>query len=250
MIIYGGTHCGKVRKSNEDYLYFPFNDYDVQNLMIVADGVGGHNAGDIASFIAVNTVVDVIKGFYNKHDNGVSPVDILTTALIEANHRIFTISQEDEKYYGMGTTMTAAFFYNENVIIAHVGDSRAYLIRDQKIQQITNDHSLVEELIKNGTITEDEAFHHPQKHIITRALGTEKSVQIDTFTVSLHLEDIILLCSDGLLNHIGSDEILGLFANYNYFDKIVQDLVQRALDKGGNDNITVVIGTNSTMGKR
>lgn len=251
MIIYGKTHCGKVRKTNEDYLYFPLNENDVQNLMIVADGMGGHNAGDVASSIAVNTVVDVLKGFQcNIDDISISIADILISAFTEANHRIFTISQQDEKYSGMGTTMTAAIFWGKNVFIAHVGDSRAYLIGNKKIQQITNDHSLVGELIKNGSITKDEASHHPQKHFITRAIGTEKSVQVDTFEVPLQPEDIILICSDGLLNHICSNEILDLVTICSNVEEIAHVLIQKALDKGGNDNITVVIGENTTMEMR
>lgn len=234
------THPGKVRKNNEDYFYIPEKPDDVQRIIIVADGMGGHNAGDVASFIGVNSVIDSIKRMMNDHKSVMSVKDMVYLSLSSANSEIYRMSQSDEKYQGMGTTMTMTMFDENEAVIGHVGDSRAYLLRENKLQQLTQDHSLVEELVKNGSITKDEAMHHPQKHIITRAIGTEEKVKIDIIKIEIKSDDLILLCSDGLSNYLDNDEIESVLKAGDTCSGVSKELVNMAVERGGNDNITVI----------
>ncbi|MDF2546838.1 MAG: Stp1/IreP family PP2C-type Ser/Thr phosphatase [Anaerosolibacter sp.] len=232
------SHTGLIRDINQDSY---FVSEDKMNLFIVADGMGGHKAGEVASSIAIDSVKKYIEEHISKkngeYDEAVSR--IIEEAIVDANTKIFNKSMEEEKYQGMGTTLTMAFIQSK-LFIGHIGDSRAYLIRNNEIKQITQDHSLVAELLRNGTITEKEAKTHPQKNIITRALGTEENIQIDIYTIELLAEDIIVLCSDGLSNLVEQMEIKECLTNSNSMQSGCEHLVDLANERGGYDNITII----------
>lgn len=235
---YGGcSHRGMVRKTNEDYYYISAHQKN-QKLAIVADGMGGHNAGEIASRMAVETIVEIFDNSIDEYNE--NPTDLIEKSIREANYRVFSYAQDHEDCKGMGTTLVLSFFDEGKVYLGHVGDSRGYLIRNGEIIQITKDHSLVQELLDNGTITLEEVENHPQKNIITRALGTEKSIEIDCYNIALEKDDIILLCTDGLVLHVDLQESLELFESSSSMQELASTLVDQALERGGLDNITVV----------
>lgn len=228
------TDIGKVRNNNQDAYYA---DYP---LFIVADGMGGHKAGEVASSMAV----DIIKS--NFIDD---PVDLscddniinrIKSSIYKANEEIYNSSMEDKEYSGMGTTVTLAYVIGSKIFIGHVGDSRAYIYRQDELSQITEDHSLVEELIKNGSISKEEARCHPQRNIITRAVGTSKDIQVDLTIVTKEKDDILLLSTDGLTNMLDDDEIKDIIVLYDDVQIICDELVRLSNVKGGYDNITVM----------
>ncbi|TCO78982.1 Stp1/IreP family PP2C-type Ser/Thr phosphatase [Marinisporobacter balticus] len=237
------SHIGKVREINEDAYYISNGKL---NLFMVADGMGGHNAGEVASHEAI----DSIKKFMKKHtevllnSNEETVCEILKQATLEANKNIFLKSKREEACKGMGTTLTIILILAK-VYIAHIGDSRAHLIHKEDIVQITQDHSLVAELLRNGSITENEARMHPQKNMITRALGTEESIEIDLYILDLGVDDIILLCTDGLSNLIEIEEIKDALIDCENMQYACEHLVELANERGGYDNITVVAVKNS-----
>ena len=229
---FGATDPGKVRQNNEDALLV--GDGGDETLFVVADGVGGFEAGEVASSIAI----DVLRGL--------GPDDSFEGAIEEANRRILAAGRGDDKLSGMSTTVVAARFggtRREPVVeIAHVGDSRAYLFRDGDLKPVTEDHSLVAELVRSGDLTRDQAFEHPQKNLITRALGTEDGVTVDTAVLPVEVGDRFVLCSDGLTDMV-REEGLGEILSRHPADPegAVRDLLSAALEAGGNDNITVVV---------
>lgn len=236
------TDRGKARDNNEDSLVHQKID-SFTDLIIVADGMGGHNAGEIASSIAVKSIMNYIlenKDGLLKHNE---PEEIIKKAIIKANDDILHASVMDPHYSGMGTTATVALIHRDKVYFGHVGDSRGYILRNGKLTRITNDHSLVAELVKNGTITEAEAQHHPQKNIITRALGAENNVQVDTTAIDMDRNDIILLCSDGLTNLVDDAEIEEILNKYADPETATENLVQYANELGGYDNISVAVAS-------
>lgn len=233
MIYFAKTHKGNVRKLNEDAVYIP--EDGIGFFAILADGMGGHNAGDVASSLVVNTV----KAFLSDIDPASVNQDNVRDALCHANTLIWNESCANANRNGMGSTATVAVFADNRAYIGQVGDSRAYLYRDGVVSQITKDHSYVQLLIDRGFITKDDAARHPQKNIITRAVGTESDVEVDTFVVELKENDIILLCSDGLNNAVSDDEIAKLLSAD--LSLASENLIQAALDNGGTDNISVII---------
>ncbi len=229
---FGATDPGKVRQNNEDALLV--GDGGDETLFVVADGVGGFEAGEVASSIAV----DVLRNL--------GPDDSFEGAIEEANRRILAAGRGDDRLSGMSTTVVAARFGGSRrepvVEIAHVGDSRAYLFRDGELKPVTEDHSLVAELVRSGDLTPEQAFEHPQKNLITRALGTEDGVTVDTKVLPVEVGDRFVLCSDGLTDMVreeGMKEILGRHPEDP--EGAVRDLLAAALEAGGNDNITVVV---------
>ncbi|MBB6216952.1 protein phosphatase [Anaerosolibacter carboniphilus] len=232
------SHTGLIRDINQDSY---FVSEDTMNLFIVADGMGGHKAGEVASDIAI----DSVKSFMQDHipqtigNRDEAICKIIEEAIMDANKKIFEKSMQEEKYQGMGTTLTMAFIQSK-LFIGHIGDSRAYLIRNHEITQITQDHSLVAELLRNGTITEKEAKVHPQRNIITRALGTEETILIDLYTIDLLLDDVIVLCSDGLSNLVDQLEIKECLINSESMQAGCEHLVALANERGGYDNITII----------
>ncbi|GAB6181066.1 Stp1/IreP family PP2C-type Ser/Thr phosphatase [Desulfotomaculum defluvii] len=228
------SDIGRVRAGNEDSMCAcP----DI-GLFAVADGMGGHKAGEIASSTALSYLEEQLK------DSRVQQEDIATNLLRimeEANLRIHRLSSENEEYRGMGTTVTAGIVSNNDLIIAHVGDSRAYLIRNKAINQITNDHSLVGEMLRCGGLTEEQAINHPQRNVLTRAMGTAPTIRVDLHTVNLYAGDKILFCTDGLINHLRPEEIKEIIVSHVDLGQCLRDLLKISLDRGGIDNITMVL---------
>ncbi len=209
---------------------------NLPNLFVVADGMGGHNAGDYASSHAVLTMVDEIR-----RDEGINVIRVLRHAIETANTRIVEDARADESLYGMGTTLVAATVVGEFAYVANIGDSRLYLINDG-IRQVTRDHSLVEEMIRLGEIRPEEARTHPDKNIITRAIGAEETVDIDFFEKELQRGDILLMCSDGLSNMV-EDERIGELVRTSGGDLAQKGeaLVREANQNGGKDNIAIIL---------
>jgi PPM family protein phosphatase len=222
------SHPGRRRRQNEDaYVVEP-------PLFAVADGMGGAKAGEVASGLAAAAVQE--SG--NDGQSGEARVEAL---IAEANRRVFMRASEDREASGMGTTMTVALLEDDRVAFGHVGDSRAYLIRDGQLEQLTDDHSLVAELVRSGKLTPEEAETHPQRSVITRALGTEADVDVDTFSVAVEPGDLFLLCSDGLTSMIDDQTILGAVEqNRGNLEEAAKALVNAANRGGGEDNITVI----------
>jgi protein phosphatase len=224
----GASDTGRKRRRNEDsYVIAP-------PLFAVADGMGGAQAGEIASKLAAAALEDTDSG-------ALSGEDRVTSLIQEANRRVYERSNEDPNASGMGTTITVALVEDSGVTIGHVGDSRAYRYHDGSIEQITEDHSLVNELMKSGKLSPEEAETHPQRSVITRALGTDPDVDVDAFTVEAHAGDVFLLCSDGLTTMVDDDDILGVLEKYHDdLDRATKSLVSAANRGGGEDNITVI----------
>jgi PPM family protein phosphatase len=224
------TDTGRQRRSNEDRVF------EQSPLFAVADGMGGARAGEVASKIVVDTF-----GESQGLPGSGSVEERLATVVREANARIHELAQADADRAGMGTTVTAAYVGDDAVSIAHVGDSRAYRWRDGKLERLTTDHSLVEELKRRGRITEEEAEEHPQKSVITRALGPEAAVEVDTLTYPARPGDVFLLCSDGLTGMVPEDRIAEILAEAPDLGEAGQTLIREANERGGRDNITVVL---------
>lgn len=236
MKAYAKTDVGNKRSMNQDFFYCNENAVgSFQNLFIVADGMGGHKAGDHASKLCVSGMVDSIENSSHK-----TPVTIFEEAVNAANSAIYRAAQENPEFEGMGTTMVACTMVDDTMYVANIGDSRLYLLRES-ISQITDDHSLVEELVKQGNLTESEARIHPQKNIITRALGTDQQVSADYFEVSVKRGDIILLCSDGLSNMLEDEDMEYIVKHSDTLEEAGTQLVVQANQNGGDDNITVVL---------
>jgi protein phosphatase len=222
------SDTGRRRRRNEDnYVVAP-------PLFAVADGMGGAQAGEVASRLAASA----LEGGDSDSLSGPERIDAL---IQEANRRIYDRASTDPTASGMGTTMTVALVEGMVVAIGHVGDSRAYLVRGEQMEQLTDDHSLVNELLKSGRLSEEEAHVHPQRSVITRAVGTDPDVDVDGFTIEAEEGDVFLLCSDGLTDMVEDEEILELVhANRDDLDKAVKALVTAANRGGGEDNITAV----------
>ncbi len=227
---YAGTDTGLQRRANEDSLLAR------SPLFVVADGMGGAQAGEVASKIAV-------ESFHEGLPDGSPPEEGLASYALAANARIHALSRENAEQAGMGTTLTAVYVGEQEVAIAHVGDSRAYCLRDGELLRLTDDHSLVDELIREGRLTPEEAEDHPQRSIITRALGPEETVEVDTRSFRARAGDIYLLCSDGLTSMVPEArlaEVLRLHAGERLRD-LGEALIAEANRAGGRDNITVIL---------
>ena len=233
---YAITDIGRKRKLNQDFIYLSETPIgNLPNIFIVADGMGGHNAGDYASRYAVETVVDEIGASFEKN-----PVRILGAAIEKANTFIRQSAQENEAYSGMGTTMVAATCMGRYLEVANVGDSRLYVIGEQ-IKQITRDHSLVEEMVRMGGLDKASARNHPDKNIITRAIGAQDYIEPDFFDVELQEGNMVLICSDGLTNMVEDEAIYQILTESGSLKDRVEKLVETANRNGGKDNISVVV---------
>ena len=236
---FGASDVGCVRELNEDcFCINVFDEKENHGFFILADGMGGHNAGEVASQTAVKVIAEKLKTLENTVEAEIPSV--LTEAIADANEYVYKMSLENEEQSGMGTTIVAVVLWGETAYIANVGDSRAYTITESEIRQITNDHSVVEELLKSGTITKEEARRHPQKNIITRAVGTDAEVAVDLFEYELGKAKCILLCSDGLCSMIDDDEIYKIIKTGKNSKDTVCKLIDAAKRSGGLDNITAV----------
>ncbi len=222
------TDTGRQRRDNED------SAFARAPLFVVADGMGGAQAGEVASRIAV-------EAFQGEFPDGGSPEERLAGVAHVANRRIYEISRSEHERAGMGTTLTAVYVDEGKLAVAHVGDSRAYLFRDGELGLLTQDHTLVGELVKRGKLTEEQAAEHPQRSIITRALGIDAEVEVDTSTYGARAGDIVLLCSDGLTSMISEEQIATILASESDLDVAADRLIDEANQAGGRDNITVIL---------
>lgn len=233
MFAYVKTDIGRVRQTNEDsYLFRP------PELFAVADGMGGHIAGEIASSMAV----EVFEKYYNENLHVAKPENLLTEAIAAANDAVYEKSCNNAEYAGMGTTFTAVMICEQAVYWAHVGDSRLYLLHDGNQVQLTQDHALAWEMAKSGLITPAEALAHPKRNMLTRAVGVDETIKVDTGICYLHSGDKLLICTDGLTNMVGEDYLeTALKQEGAAGDAILEHLIGQANLSGGNDNITAIL---------
>lgn len=236
MKTFSQTDVGRVRESNQDYVYTSESPVgNLPNLFIVADGMGGHNAGDFASKYTVEQIVEYIR-----KAPMTSPVDLIRGAVTKANARLMARAKNDANMAGMGTTVVIMTIIGESMYVANIGDSRLYLVRDC-LEQITKDHSLVQEMVRMGEMDASEARFHPDKNIITRAVGAFEDLEIDFFEQRIEPGDMILMCSDGLSNMVDDTDIFQIVQTGRDVVEKVQRLVEAANRGGGKDNITVAI---------
>lgn len=234
------SDVGRVRSVNEDSVWIGATRHGY-TLGIIADGMGGHQAGETASRLALETIRNELDGLQpDVTDEGLG--DALSAAILKANSTVFKMASEDEKYHNMGTTVVAVLLNGSSGCIGHIGDSRAYLIKDSEAVQLTEDHTLVNELFKNGQISVEELDNHPRRNVLIRALGTDAEVVADMSSVTLLPGEILLLCSDGLSNFV-TDEHLGKVAGIQEIslEERADRLLQLALLAGGGDNISVAL---------
>lgn len=245
MRVYFETNKGLMRENNEDNLIV--EETDRYNLYAVADGMGGHKAGEVASSIAIDTIKSCFMKSFESEDFK-APTFIIES-INKANDKIRKESLNKEEFEGMGTTITMAVVDHsiKTAYIGNVGDSRAYIIKNDEIRQITEDHTYVHELLKDGRITTEEAKTHPKRNVITRAVGSEDFVHADIFEIEVE-NDIILLCTDGLTIHLSDDKIKETIKEYGSSES-VQRLIKLANDNGGTDNITIIIVDNTIRGE-
>lgn len=223
------------RNTNEDELLI--KSVEQLHILAVADGIGGCAAGEVASSVALTEIEKSLEANLEEGDIG----NAVKEAVAKANKEIYLLSKENPEYAGMGTTLVMALIQQGKVVIANVGDSRAYHLSGGQIRQISRDHSVVQSLIERGMITEEEARHHPQKSSLTRALGVEPQVEVDLYDTKLKRGDILMLCSDGLTDSLSDEEINEVVRSVSNMDKACAELIRRANEKGGKDNITVVL---------
>ena len=239
MRVFAKTDIGMERKNNEDSYYISEDDSEIK-LYIIADGMGGYNGGEVASRIAIEAIKEYIfeKFEENKYlrDN---IIDMMYKAVEYSNKVVYKQSITNKDLEGMGTTLDVCLIYNSKAYIAHVGDSRVYRIRNENIRKITKDHSYVQSLIEDGKITKEEAYHHPKKNMLTKAIGCEKEVEADVYVKTFLKDDILIMTTDGLTNMLRDNEILEI-VNKD-IEKATKKLISKANEKGGLDNITVII---------
>jgi PPM family protein phosphatase len=228
----GATDTGQIRQGNEDSYLLG------ESVFAVADGMGGHLAGEVASATALEPVAELDGRVFADPDVA---REAIATAVEDANRAVSSMASAEPAYRGMGTTLTSAMLEGRRLHLAHVGDSRAYLLRDGDLQQITTDHTLVQHLIDEGQISREEAASHPQRSIITRAIGVSPRVEVDAVSIELVDGDVLLLCSDGLTGVVPDDAIAAILGSGHDLDQITQTLIARANEAGGPDNITVVV---------
>ena len=236
---YAKSDVGRVREMNQDYYYIS-NSLDEVQLYILADGMGGYNGGEIASKIAVETAKNYIENNFKEIEKDRdSIIQLLGSSMEYANMVVYEKSKENAELQGMGTTLEICLIYNNKVYIGHVGDSRIYRIRKEFIRKLTQDHSYVQKLVSDGTITKEEAAHHPQKNMLMKALGCNAFVEPDVMVKGFLKDDILIMCSDGLTNMVDQETIYKM-ASKN-IEQAPKDLVELANNNGGYDNITVVV---------
>ena len=239
MKAFAQSDIGKARETNQDYFYISPNDSKLK-LYILADGMGGYKGGDVASKLATTTAKSYIESNFDTTPKEKDEILKLIKGAIEyANMVVYEKSKEDKNLEGMGTTLEVCLIYNNNVYIGHVGDSRVYRIRGIFINKLTTDHSYVEKLIKDGTITKEEANHHPKKNMLTKALGCNLFVEPDVLTKGFIKEDILLMCSDGLTNMVDENKIYDIVKDN--IETAPQELIDLANENGGIDNITAIV---------
>lgn len=235
-----GTDRGLVREKNEDSYNIITGSENAPYIFVIADGMGGHNCGEIASRAAVEYINDSIAQDSGRFLSIESSEAELRKLVEDTNTAVYQKSLVLPEANGMGTTLTMAVVTNTTMIIAHVGDSRLYLARAGSAEQVTTDHSYIEELVRKGSLTREEAERHPRKNIITRALGCSPELEVDILSLAIEKDDIFILCTDGLTNMVGNDEIVETARN-NDPDAACEQLIEAAKKQGGEDNITVIV---------
>lgn len=245
MIYNCDSHVGKVRKNNEDYCMGEIiqTEDDCIGIFALADGMGGHKKGEVASKIAVDSIIDFLKENILK-SCGIKMDyldDVIKQGYNYANQKIFDKVSEDSSCEGMGTTLVVAVIYKDDMIMANVGDSRGYLLHNDEFRRITRDHSVVEELVNANLITEEEARVHPRRNQITRAMGAEEIIIVDIFRKKIEKGDMILLATDGLTGCVGDEDIKNIIKQDKDIKEICEDLINQANDNSGKDNISVIL---------
>lgn len=236
MKTFSKTDVGVIREVNQDYVFVSDTPIgNLPNLLVVADGMGGHKAGEYASRYAVEMVKEELAA-----DASGEPEAMLKNAISAANQKLLTTARQDERMKGMGTTLIVATVVDKTLYFANVGDSRLYLLNEE-IKQLSKDHSLVQEMVRLGGLNQEEAKHHPDKNIITRAVGAKEKVEVDFYEYRLKRGDIILMCTDGLTNMVEDEEILHIVKSSRDVVETVERLIERAKENGGSDNIGVVV---------
>ncbi len=237
MLNFANTSVGKARKTNQDYYYISEDG----NLNVLADGMGGYAGGEIASRLAVLSVVEYIKEHFdkNKQYQKEKILEIIKNAMTYANSKVYHKAKENEELEQMGTTLEVCLIYKERAFIGHIGDSRVYRIRKGIMRKLTKDHSYVQTLVEDGTITKEEAEHHPKKNMLIKALGCEDTAEVDVMVKGFLKDDIILICSDGLTNMVSEEQIYNTINNN--LENAAQNLINEANNNGGLDNITLII---------
>lgn len=234
------SHVGKVRQVNEDQAWSG-RLLSGHMAAIVADGMGGHRAGDVASGLAVDSLVQSLKN-WEKASSAKEEASRLRDMIRKANSVVYETASLNEQYHNMGTTVVMALLDGNTGLIGHIGDSRAYRLRRGKLEQITEDHTLVNELTKSGQLSPEEAAHHPRRNVLTRALGTDREVEVDVQIIDWQIGDRILLCSDGLSGLVEPQDMLATLEDTSAkLEEQAQRLIDLALEAGGDDNITVVL---------
>ena len=245
MIYNCDSHVGKVRKNNEDYCMGEIiqTEDDCIGIFALADGMGGHKKGEVASKIAVDSIIDFLKENILK-SCGIKMDyldDVIKQGYNYANQKIFDKVSEDSSCEGMGTTLVVAVIYKDDMIMANVGDSRGYLLHNDEFRRITRDHSVVEDLVNANLITEEEARVHPRRNQITRAMGAEEIIIVDIFREKVEKGDMILLATDGLTGCVGDEDIKNIIKQDKDIKEICEDLINQANDNSGKDNISVIL---------
>jgi PPM family protein phosphatase len=231
------THQGRVRRANEDAFGLSHDD----GIFLVCDGMGGAAAGEVASGMTVATVLDHFAGWKKSAEAHLSPATHLRDAISAANHQVYCKAAKDSRLHGMGTTLVALAVDGDAAWVAHVGDSRCYRMRDLTLEQVTLDHSLVEEQVRMGSITADEAARSPLRNVITRAVGSQRSITADIAELDLKPGDVILLCSDGLTRELTTGEMVTILSAEGDLHAACEKLIDAANRSGGNDNITCML---------
>lgn len=238
----GRTDIGRIRMVNEDRAQV-LPEQNGVTVSIVADGMGGHQAGDTASQMAIETIAEELKSL--SREMSIEQLGTaIRTAIELANQRIYQFASTREHYYGMGTTVVVTAATEQSLVIGHIGDSRAYKTEAAGLLQLTEDHSLVNELVRSGQITKEEADHHPRRNVLTRALGTEQAANVDVHHFDWSAGDMVLMCSDGLSGLVDDDMLFAILSGAGDLGSKVDQLVETALEAGGDDNITVVLMAN------
>lgn len=236
MNFYAITDTGRVRQSNQDFVFASDSRVGtLTNLYIVADGMGGHNAGEVASEYAIKTALSAVRASTVR-----DPEEVLVSAVSKANRAVFLRQRSETSMQGMGTTFVAATIDDGVLHVVNVGDSRLYIISGGRITQLTRDHSVVEEMVRRGFLTEEDASHHRLKHKITRAVGVEEQVEVDTFRQELAGDEILLMCTDGLTNMVPDPTISKVLSSGGSLKERTDKLLHLANENGGVDNITIL----------
>lgn len=243
MNAWGYTDVGKHRKENQDAYFIEINQEQRQAVCVVCDGMGGAKAGNIASKVAIDSFVGRVQGLLRPKRSVEQLKEIMRDAINYANEQVHSLARSDAKYYGMGTTLVAILISGDCAVIGNIGDSRAYFVDHDGIRRITRDHSLVEDMVLLGELTEEQAKDHPNKNLITRAIGTDISVTVDLYELMITPDSQLLLCSDGLSNLVSDQEILYEIVHGGEYDSCCKRLTEIANSRGGFDNITSVLVT-------